>query len=100
MTELEIPGEVFDAENAFELVRFWAADGEDVVQLFVGSMGDEEPKMWGFILADIASHAINALGQNDPSLDPETVRAQIEQGFRERMEQRVGVSGQIGGRSQ
>lgn len=100
MTELELPAEVLESEDAFELLRFWAVDGDDVVQLYVGSMGEEEPEMWGFILADIARHAIQALGQNDPSLDPESVRAQIEQAFRERMEQRVGVSGQIGGRSQ
>lgn len=100
MNELELPAEVFESEEAFELLRFWAVDGEDVVQLYVGALGDDEPKMWGFILADIAKHAINALGQSDPSLDPEMVRAQIEQGFRERMEQRVGVSGQIGGRAQ
>lgn len=100
MNELDLPPEIFEAEEAFELLRFWAVDGEDVVQLYVGSMGEEEPKMWGFILADIARHAINALGQNDPSLDAETLRARIEQGFRERMEQRIGVSGQIGGRAQ
>jgi hypothetical protein len=100
MNELELPAEVIESDDAFELLRFWTVDGEDVVQLFVGALGDDEPKMWGFVLADIARHAILALGQNDPSLDPATVRAQIEQGFRERMEQRVGVSGQIGGRSQ
>jgi len=100
MNELEIPVEAIDADEAVELLRFWAVDGEDIVQLYVGSMGEEEPKMWGFILADIARHAINALGQNDPSLSAETLRAQIEQGFRERLEQRVGVSGQIGGRAQ
>jgi len=100
MKELDIPEQVFDAEEAFELVRFWAVDGEDIVQLFVGAMGDEEAKMWGVILADIARHAILAMGQNDPSLSADTLRAQIENGFRERMEQRIGVSGQIGGRAQ
>lgn len=100
MTELELPSEVLESDDAFELLRFWVVDNEDVVQLYVGSMGEDEPKLWGFILADIARHAILALGQNDPSLNREALRAQIEQGFRERMEQRVGVSGQIGGRSQ
>jgi hypothetical protein len=100
MKELELPSDVLEAEDAVELVRFWAVNGDDVVQLYVGAMGDDEPKMWGSILADIANHAILALGQNDPSLSPENVRAQIEQGFRERLEQRIGVSGQIGGRSQ
>ena len=100
MNELEIPEAVVEAEEAFELLRFWVVNGEDTVALHVGAMGDDEPKMWGYILADIARHSINALGQNDPSLAVDDLRAQIEQGFHERMEQRIGVSGSLGGRMQ
>ena len=100
MNELDIPEEVFEAESAHEMLRFWIVDGEDAVTLHVGAMGEDEPTAWGWVLADLARHAVNAMTQRDPSLDAETVRAQLEAGFDERMGQRVGVSGSIRGRKQ
>lgn len=100
MKDLEIPPEAAEGEEAYEMIRFWIVDGEDVVQMLVGAMGDEEPKAWGSILADIARHAINAMGQQNPALDAQTLRAQIEQGFRERMDQRIAVTGSLRGMRQ
>lgn len=94
--ELEIPVTMDGETVADEFVRFWIADGNDYVSLRIGAFpDDQEAASWGMIAADIAKHAILGLCQADPSREPEAVAAEVEQAFRERLGETVGIAGQL-----
>ena len=102
LKELEIPESIFeDGEaEATEFVRFWVCSGNDHVMLNIGSFKppEHEPRQWGFIMADIARHAVRGMQQDDPSRGtPEQMLAEIERGFRERLEKALDFSGQLQG---
>ncbi|MEP3889692.1 MAG: DUF5076 domain-containing protein [Hellea sp.] len=100
---LAIPPAVYDASHAVELVRFWVADGIDHVSLRIDAASTEseqssEPHTWGVILADIAKHAVNAITQSTfDENTKEQIFAQLEQGFAERLKEKVNFSGQLTG---
>lgn len=100
LEELEIPDSIFgDGETeGTEFVRFWICAGKDHVVLRIGSLQppNAEPRQWGYIMADIARHAVRGMQQDDPSRgSPEQMFAEIEHGFRERFGQHLSFTGQI-----
>jgi hypothetical protein len=62
LAELHIPPEVWEDENARELLRAWAANKS----LHVSFQTDwNEPWKWGMFLADMARHAARALASEN-----------------------------------
>ena len=100
LRELIIPGEVLEAKNTQEFIRFWVADGIDHVTLNVGGFEDnsEEPYLWGSILADIARHAVIGMQSKDPSRgNPSAMMNLLIEGFNDRLEQKADITGELGG---
>ncbi|MEM9939159.1 MAG: DUF5076 domain-containing protein [Pseudomonadota bacterium] len=100
MKELDVPPEVMLDNDAIEFVRFWVANNEDHVSLFIGAFDppEDEPRMWGYIMADVAKHAVRGMMQDDPGRGtPEELMAQIEAGFFERLKQNPDLSGMLKG---
>lgn len=56
--ELGIPPAARDAKRAVELLRMWAADGQQHVSIATGLWDD--PASWGIALADLARHVAKA----------------------------------------
>jgi Domain of unknown function (DUF5076) len=98
--ELEFPQGVIDAEVSFEMLRFWIADQEDAVVLRVGTNREDEPAMWGSILADISRHCVRAICAEWPELNPDEVRARMERSYIDRLSDLDGTSGSLLGREQ
>jgi hypothetical protein len=98
LDELDIPAGVDRETGAQELVRFWVSDGADHVSLKVGLFKDEdEPAIWGCVAADIVKHAVRAMMQDAPGRTESGLVAEIEKAFRARLEEAVGISGQLHG---
>jgi hypothetical protein len=58
ITELPIPPEAETDPRARELIRVWAAHGEQHISIATGLWDD--PATWGIALADLAVHVANA----------------------------------------
>jgi len=98
LEELEIPSPPpSEGERAIEFIRFWVTNGIDHVALNSGVFAPEdEARQWGFIIADIAKHAVRAMQLNDASRgSPEQMLAEIEAGFVFRLKQEVGFIGKL-----
>jgi len=99
LRELQIPDGVFDEEGAaVEFIRFWVAGSKDYVTLNMGGFEPkDEARQWGYIVADIAKHAVRGMQQDDPSRGtPEQMMAEIQKGYFERLEHEgVNLTGQI-----
>jgi len=71
------------------------------LQIDVASTESEhasEAHTWGVILADVAKHAVNAITQSTfGEHSKEQLFAQLEQGFAERLKEKVGFSGKLTG---
>lgn len=66
MKELIIPPAALQDANSTEMVRLWAAQGEQHISLNIGSYeenGHNEAQAWGIICADFIFHVANALSQ-------------------------------------
>jgi hypothetical protein len=105
LLELDIPDSVFQDQEpkGVEFVHFWVCDGNDHVALNIGSFQppEDEPRQWGYIMADIARHAVRGMEQDDPSRGTSAeIFAEIERGFRERLEKDLDFSGQLRGNKQ
>jgi hypothetical protein len=96
---LEIPDSIFEDQetDAIEFVRFWICNQSDHVTLNIGGAdADAEVEMWGNIVADIASHAVRGMQQDDPSRgSAEQMLAEIERVFCERLKKERSLSGQL-----
>jgi len=92
---LNAPHNISECKQAQELLRIWIGDGADYVSLRVGVMGDNEPEQWGYILADIARHVINAVHQDKPELSAETILTRMQEGFEQRMEMKPSIAGKL-----
>ena len=97
--ELNIPDGVHLDGDAIEFIRFWVCDNEEHVTLRIGSAPvEDEPEIWGSIIADICKHAANGLIQDNPEHGSvETVIARIETGFRTRLMETPSLRGQLQG---
>ncbi len=78
MKELSIPPDVGTDRQARELVRVWAAHGEQHVSLDVNAWPD--PAAWGLLLVDLAHHVANAYADSR-GLDPVVTLARIREAF-------------------
>jgi hypothetical protein len=94
---LDPPEAAVASPDGDEVLRLWIADGGSHVSLLYGVFGEDEPKVWGMLLADAAAHIAQAARAHDPSVSPEAVFAQIEQGFRERLAHNPTLSGGFAG---
>lgn len=65
---LAMPAGITPEKAAQEMVRFWVADNQGASSLYVGGTADtsREPGLWGFILADIAKHVVQAMREKNP----------------------------------
>ena len=99
LRELEIPDGVFEEEDdAVEFIRFWVAGGKDHVTLNIGVFeSKDEARQWGYIIADIAKHAVRGMQQDDASRgSPEQMMGEIQKGYFERLEHEgANLTGQI-----
>ena len=81
--ELIIPPRAETDPNARELVRVWAAHGQQHVSIRVGVWPD--PGAWGVMLADLVGHIANAYVQEGSS-DAGVVTARILEMFNAEVE--------------
>ncbi len=77
-SELPIPSVVQSDQDAIELVRVWAAGGQQHVSLATHLWND--PANWGVMLVDLARHVALAY-QYSQERDPEEVLNRIKEGF-------------------
>lgn len=78
MKELPVPSTAKTDASARELVRVWAAGGEQHVSIATGLWSD--PGAWGLLLVDLARHVANAYEQTE-GRDPVKVLARIRDAF-------------------
>ncbi|MEZ5939134.1 MAG: DUF5076 domain-containing protein [Hyphomonadaceae bacterium] len=85
--ELPPPAGASTDADATEMVRLWIGAGKSHVALNTGRFATEqEPQVWGLILADIAEHAIRDMIAADPSLGPpDKLRKSIEKTYKIRL---------------
>lgn len=76
--ELVIPPEALSDPESFEILRVWAAEGEQHVSIRTELQGG--PEDWGFLLAQLARHMANAY-QIQQQLDRSKALAKIRVGF-------------------
>src|SRR5688572_25274173 len=76
--QLAIPGVAFRDPKAVELLRLWAANGQQHVALATGVWDD--PASWGIMLVDLAKHIANAYEQTNGS-NRDEVLARLKEGF-------------------
>ncbi len=75
---LDPPFSALSDPDAFEIIRLWAAHGEQHVTLKGGLW--EDPAAWGIVLADLARHAAKVL-ERDEGLKIEDSLRRIQAGF-------------------
>jgi hypothetical protein len=77
--ELMVPEIAEEDPNSYELIRVWAAKGEQHVSMN-WSVWEDDPKTWGIVLAHLAGHLANAYEQEQNRDRQQTLRA-IRAGF-------------------
>ncbi len=101
LRELIIPEEVLEASNRQEFIRFWVADGIDHTSMNIGGFVDnnDEARLWGSILADIAWHAVNGMQQKDPTRGTKKqMFNDILNGYTKRLKSKPSLEGKVGGK--
>lgn len=76
--ELQIPPAASKDKQAIELLRVWAAGGQQHVAIRTEIW--EDPAAWGLMLVDLARHVANAYEQSTGAGFEETLR-RIREGF-------------------
>jgi hypothetical protein len=74
--QLPTPPAAYTDKNARELVRVWAAHGEQHVSIATDLWDD--PAAWGILLADLAIHVANAY-QTNCGKDPAEILKRIRE---------------------
>ncbi len=99
MQPLDPPEFVENDESAHEMVRFWISDEDHQITMSIGVFSPEdEPRLWGSILADIAQHAIHGMRQSRPDAgSADQLLAEIEAGFANRLNAYPEFSGSLQG---
>lgn len=93
---LDPPPEVFQADNAQEILRFWVVDGIDHLHLKINAIGSSDgdyhgAEIWGSLIADIARHVVNAYEQDFESEEnTDELYALINRGYMERLSHKAG----------
>jgi hypothetical protein len=79
LRELVIPpAAIQDPDSSFEIIRVWAAGGQQHVSIQTELQGG--PEDWGFLLAQLARHMANAY-HIQQRLDRSQALSQIKAGF-------------------
>ena len=76
--QLLLPEAAKTDPQSFELLRVWIANKGQHVSLRTGVW--EDPAAWGIMLADLASHIVNAYDQ-DEALDRQKTLQRIKAAF-------------------
>lgn len=76
--ELPIPPRAANNPTARELVRVWAAGGNQQMVLRASIWSD--PAAWGILLVDLARH-VSLAYQHESGLDPASSLSRIREGF-------------------
>jgi len=76
--ELPIPDAAAQDDKAIEIVRVWAAGGQQHVSL--AAVLWEDPAAWGILLVDLAKHAASSYEQMSGQ-DRNAALARIKNGF-------------------
>lgn len=76
--QLPIPDQAVSDPRAIELVRVWAASGQQHVVLATGIW--EDPAHWGIMLVDLVKHLANAYEQTKGLSRSETM-SRVKAGF-------------------
>jgi hypothetical protein len=97
VNDIDPPEAATASPDGDEVLRLWIADGGSHVSLLYGVFGEDEPKVWGMLLADAAAHVVNAARAAQPDVSVEALFAQVEQGFRERLAHNPTVAGTFAG---
>jgi len=93
MTELMIPPAAQIDPEAFEMLRVWAANGEQHVTIHSGLEGDSYD--FGYMLADLAFHGANLYAERSNISVKECLESIIK-GFQDEMDNPKGdISGEI-----
>ncbi len=74
--ELIVPPQAKTDPNAVELVRVWAAHGQQHVTIAAAAW--EDPAAWGILLVDLARHVANFYSQQR-GMDREAVLSRIRE---------------------
>lgn len=77
-SELPIPRAAGNEEQSIELVRVWAAGGQQHVSLATDLWDD--PANWGIMLVDLAKHIANAYGETS-EIGLAQALARLKEGF-------------------
>ncbi len=77
--ELPVPLAAKSDQSARELLRVWAANGQQEIVLAADTWND--PAAWGIMLVDLARHIANAYNQRSPEYQYENALARIKSGF-------------------
>ena len=85
--ELVVPPKALDDPEAFEIIRVWAADGEQHVSIETELQGG--PEDWGFLLGQLARHMANAYHLQQ-RLDGSEALKKIRAGFDKEWERPTG----------
>ena len=96
MKELEPPASAITAPDGDEICRLWIAKGDSHVALNYGMFGDDELRVWGMLLADVAAHVVRA-GQMKADVNTAEAFALLEAGFRERLAHNPTLTGSFAG---
>ena len=78
MRQLQIPPAALADAESFEIIRVWAADGQQHVTIQTELQGG--PEEWGFLLAQLARHMAHAYTTSISLPYPEAVD-RIKAGF-------------------
>jgi len=93
-SELPIPAEVLKDPDAFEILRVWAAHGEQFVTLESGFTGG--PTNFGYMIADLIQHGARLQSQKE-NISVREALGQIVAGMREELlHQNHTITGSIG----
>jgi hypothetical protein len=76
--QLPVPDIVLSDPNSIELLRVWAANGNQCVS--VNAELWKDPASWGIMLVDLAKHIANAYGKSN-LYDSSAALHRIKQGF-------------------
>ncbi|WP_370689781.1 DUF5076 domain-containing protein [Phenylobacterium sp.] len=75
---LPVPAQITDDPRAIEMLRVWAAGGQQVVSLNPNLWDD--PAHWGIMLVDLAKHIASAYAQSG-RYDSTSALDRLKQGF-------------------
>ena len=93
-SELPIPDEALKDPESFEIIRVWAANGEQFVTLESSFSGG--PRNFGFMIADLIQHGARLYSQQEETSVREALNRIVEAVRKELTHQNHTIEGNIG----